>query len=110
VTDELAERVERGAALLDERRPGWWDEVDVGSLDLRQCDLCILGQLWGDYLDGRGEVVRLGYGYRAQEESIRHGFDVSRRIHADLHADYAALTDLWRAAIERRRAAERTAP
>jgi hypothetical protein len=98
---ELAERVERGAALLDERRPGWWDEVDVGRLSIRDCDLCVLAQLWGWYLDGRDEL----FGGVDQEDDYynarRHGFD---------DAPFKALTDLWRAAIEHRRAADRTTP
>jgi hypothetical protein len=32
MSDELAEQVERGAALLDERRPGWWDVAEVNSV------------------------------------------------------------------------------
>lgn len=37
--------VERGAAWLDENVPGWWEWIQVERLDLRQCDLCICGQL-----------------------------------------------------------------
>jgi hypothetical protein len=38
-------RVERGAALLDERLPGWAKQIDLTILDLSSgCD-CVLGQL-----------------------------------------------------------------
>jgi hypothetical protein len=103
VSDELAERVERGAALLDERRPGWWEKVSLQRLDLAsECD-CPLGQIWGGYIKG---VAALFGGVRPldtimQGVPMRYGFD-------DPTFDYEEITDLWLAAIERRRAADRT--
>ena len=46
---EIADRVERGAALLDEHDPDWWCEdadpaIDLVALDLLDAELCILGQ------------------------------------------------------------------
>ena len=46
---EARERVARGAALLDENRPGWATVIDTGKLDLRHDCACILGQLEGSY-------------------------------------------------------------
>ena len=45
----VAERVERGAALLDVRDPGWWRAdvdraIDLDRLDLGDGDVCVLGQ------------------------------------------------------------------
>jgi hypothetical protein len=45
--------VDAGAALLDERLPGWRDEIHPASLDLEQCEQCVLGQLFGEYERGR---------------------------------------------------------
>lgn len=42
------ERVKRGAALLDEKRPGWADEIDLDLLNLRSCTTCVLGQVFLD--------------------------------------------------------------
>ena len=45
----VAERVATGAALLDQRRPGWAAQVDPTALDMR-CRLraaCVLCQLPG---------------------------------------------------------------
>lgn len=42
----IAERVAAGAALLDERQPGWWQRINLDSLDLGSCVGCILGQLY----------------------------------------------------------------
>jgi hypothetical protein len=98
---ELAERVERGAALLDERRPGWWNEVVGGALDLSDECNCTLGQLWGTYTHGTLELFS-GELWEASIAAGRHGFDAESNEH------FSPLTDLWRAAIERRRAADRT--
>lgn len=53
----VAERVTRGAALLDEQRPGWRGRVAPDWLDIRSGSACVLGQLFGDYVRG---LERLG--------------------------------------------------
>jgi hypothetical protein len=101
---ELAKRVERGAVLLDERWPGWWNEVDTGQLDIDHCLCCVLGQLWGDYDEGQRELfgddqavaIRRGQEHPSHT-AVRHGFNTTDRWAA------VPLTNLWRAAIERRR-------
>ncbi len=30
----IAQRVAAGAALLDEKRPGWWRRIDLDTLDI----------------------------------------------------------------------------
>ena len=52
----LSRRVTKGARLLDEKRPGWADEIDVESLDLSNDCQCVLGQLHGYFTTG---VLRL---------------------------------------------------
>jgi len=47
----IATRVARGAALLDERRPGWAGEIGR-RIDLWDCDECVLGQLYEDFATG----------------------------------------------------------
>lgn len=42
---EARERVARGAALLDAKRPGWASRIDVGTLTLHDACGCIVGQL-----------------------------------------------------------------
>jgi hypothetical protein len=51
--DTTAERVARGAALLDQYRPGWADEIDLHELRIESGSDCVLGQLYGDYGEGR---------------------------------------------------------
>jgi hypothetical protein len=38
--------VDRGAALLDEREPGWAEKIDLDTLDLSSSCGCVLGQLY----------------------------------------------------------------
>lgn len=47
---------ERGAKLLDEKYPGWEHEIDVDKLDMYDHCRCILGQLYGSYEKGKGEI------------------------------------------------------
>jgi hypothetical protein len=42
---DLLERVDRGAALLDEYDPDWWAVIDLEYLDIRSWRTCVLGQL-----------------------------------------------------------------
>jgi hypothetical protein len=90
VAYSLQEAVSRGAALLDERRPGWAAEIRIDQLMMNVCEHCILGQLFGDYLKGKAAVLAEGtYGFQ-------FGFNVASG-HDDL------LRPLWLAEIARRR-------
>jgi hypothetical protein len=104
----ITERVERGAALLDEKRPGWWREIDLGRLNLRSgCD-CVIGQIGGT-LTYSDTVCSLGADRTAEE--VRFGFEAAEVIKGDdwdwnvQDAEYDALTEAWRDLITGRRAA-----
>jgi hypothetical protein len=43
---DVAERVARGAAWLDEKYPQWFDKIDLSTLDLSRCTQCVLGQVY----------------------------------------------------------------
>ena len=45
--DELREKTERGAKLLDVHVPGWWRHVKLRRLDMSEPTMCMLGQLFG---------------------------------------------------------------
>jgi len=45
MTETAHELVARGAALLDERLPGWADQIDIDSLKMSDDCNCVLGQL-----------------------------------------------------------------
>ncbi len=50
--------VKQGAELLDRINPGWFLAINTEELDLGDCDKCVLGQLYGEYTDGK---VALGF-------------------------------------------------
>lgn len=45
-----------GAALLDEKLPGWADKIDLDAFVITSIYSCVLGQLYGGYGRGLGEL------------------------------------------------------
>lgn len=58
MTDTGAERVARGAALLDRAEPGWAPRIDVSRLNFNDAGSCVLGQLFRHYLHGKRALAR----------------------------------------------------
>lgn len=87
----VTERVQAGAAWLDQHRPGWLDRIDLITLNVEDPECCVLGQEFGDYGD-RPDALR---DYR---EAERLGFYVRWAGHGDdrYTAEYAALTEAWK--------------
>lgn len=80
------QRVRLGAALLDHKQPDWRKRIDTANLDLEDTRNCIIGQLYGYYINGL-EQLRISGGYG-------HGFYFD---HEDLEAfTYAWLEELQR--------------
>ena len=38
--------------LLDKKAPGWARRIHLGRLKLQSCRFCVLGQLFGTYVEG----------------------------------------------------------
>jgi hypothetical protein len=101
-------KVARGARWLDECKPGWWADVDVGSLDMDGSCSCVLGQVAGDYF---GLMSAL---HGTDDWAIDHGFQLPSpgglvhfvRLLAGHSAeqDYRLLGEQWAAEIKRRQA------
>lgn len=92
------ERIERGAALLDELRPGWRTKVDVEALDVGDCQSCVLGQILGDYAQ-RGRI-----GLEVRADAAEHGFALSfHEVTRGGREPYVALTEEWREYIRESR-------
>ena len=91
----IAERVARGAALLDQHMPGWENKVNLNILDIGLMDDCILGQCYGRYWDGARALKVFG------RSSASLGFDAG-----DNKGDYELLTEAWAQLIEARREAK----
>lgn len=84
-------RAARGAALLDWEKPGWEDRVYLHRLNMRLCNSCVLGQLYGDFRD-----TPWGKGFR----NPRNGF-----VFGLFRPGYRRLTVAWTREIQRRRVA-----
>jgi hypothetical protein len=97
-----ADKVRAGIALLDEQVPDWAARIDPVLLDVQHCSWCVLGQLFGDYLDGVDSLVQVGsssldgttYGFEAD------GFDDDNPD--SVRAGYRILTRLWTYVIRKR--------
>jgi hypothetical protein len=60
-------RVAKGMKVLDKVQPGWHNNIDLQNLKLSWCGSCVLGQLYGRYLEGLSYVSR-----EAGDEDIRY--------------------------------------
>jgi hypothetical protein len=108
LNDELAlipERVARGAAKLDEVNPGWRASIDGANLRMGGCASCVLGQLYGNYVDGLDAFFKvIGVSGRNtvldSQADVHHGFDAPKFRNEssawDIHAYYEALATEWR--------------
>ena len=79
-------RILRGAALLDEERPGWRGHIDLHNLDMGYSPYCVLGQEFGGYYTAK---TALGIDTRA---CINYGFQLSSHY----RPTFARLTAAWR--------------
>lgn len=92
--EEARARVHRGAAHLDQVRPVWWNEIDVGTLTIRDADDCVIGQLahgngWTSVSDQLTDC----------DVATAHG------VYTNQHEDYPLLQDAWIEAIADRKLA-----
>lgn len=95
-------RAARGAALLDDRDPGWAAQIDADSLALGDGAACVLGQLWGEYRLGlgRARVLDLSSAPTRFVSPVDLGFQAVGDLgEAAEDLDYALLTRAWRAEV-----------
>jgi hypothetical protein len=100
--DVVRERVARGAALLDERSPGWFRTLVPESIDTRYYDQCVLGSLNPEvgYAGVRNELEVEEDLNDIEGTTVWYGFDVT--LDEDGGESYARLTDTWRNLIAER--------
>jgi hypothetical protein len=112
-----AERVVRGAVLLDEHRPDWRERVNVDVLNVNSVRRCPVGQAFGlDQLslsanatiEWRAALVRLGSPPRGRGNwvdtamyawAVHHGFDSPYNAFA-MTFDWDALNVAWRELLD----------
>ena len=97
--DGLRDAVARGAALLDDKDPGWAAKIDVARLAMRNSCACVIGQLFKRYREGLNAL-----GLRDANEAAEHGFDLVLLDSLDA-AVITALEALWVEQINARVAA-----
>ena len=103
--DAARARAARGAALLDDRDPGWADRVDLGTLRLSDGTACVLRQLSGGSRRGlRARVLDLSSAPSRFVSPIDLGFQAVGDLgEAAEDLDYALLTRAWRDEVVARR-------
>ncbi len=103
MTGTITERVAQGAALLDEKLPGWAGRIDIGTLRMRDTCQCVLGQLFAidpEEDDGYWAGLRdLDIPNRPVRIPESYGFAAADP------GDYRALDDEWIRVITERWAA-----
>jgi hypothetical protein len=107
------QKIAQGVAYLDEKVPGWWDKVDLDTLELDSCVKCVLGQLQGnEQVVENGRFTWFCYfdGFRrkhhlSQKQSCDLGFALEWPdfVYRSPHRCYRQLTDEWREVIQQRR-------
>lgn len=103
---DYAARVQRGAALLDEKWPTWVQDIDLDTLDIASGRSCMSAQYY-QHVTPEGDKVapwdcwdegRALFGLD-EDQYEEHGFNAPRA------AVIATLNRLWRYLITERRSA-----
>lgn len=93
--NKYMDRAKKGAEVLDSQiGADWHTKINLSTLDLGSCYACILGQLFGEYMDGR-DALRLD-----AAEARAHGFTLRRQ-----EPGFLELTKAWGRLILHRLAA-----
>lgn len=87
----MLEEVQKGAALLDEKKPGWKQAINLSTLNLNRPERCVLGQVYGHYYNGREELGLDIFGAES------YGFDIP--IKDIVPGIYDSLTETWKSVI-----------
>lgn len=107
---DYAARVAKGVALLDDKRPGWERELDLGTLDIASSTSCVTAQLGGerDYFVGMRQLeltegndgTYVAYGFNV-ENCERDCFGPNDDD-CPMRPVYAILNSLWRDVVTER--------
>lgn len=100
MTQSIQERVQAGAAWLDENEPGWEEKVDLDSFDMANYNKHILVQLYGSL-----SASPFYAGYSQLNHGIQSGFEAP----ANTHEAWQPLTTAWKELISKRKE-EQTSP
>jgi hypothetical protein len=93
---------ERGANLLDAVQPSWVDLIDVDALKLDDVFNCVLGQLYGHYVEGAlslGVSAELTVYYGFYRRGNRWYLNRFTRRYSRVYREYRMLDDAWRGEV-----------
>jgi hypothetical protein len=96
--------VAKGAAWLDENRPGWEFKLDLAELNLSSAQTCVLGRVDGNFWESLSKTHRNGDDGAHFELlwAAERGFFVGIENSAEAWRAYNQLTDAWRNFIKHR--------
>ena len=103
---DVEERVNEGAAWLDEVDPGWELKIDLGKLHMASCQQCIVGQVFGNFMQLENrmpleEFTNADSGYEISEIisdfAFLHGFEAMEGIR-----EYEAIARAWKELVKGR--------
>lgn len=105
------DRVQRGARLLDEKKPGWEKEIEIDHLNMEMVDRCILGQVVMNGAPGYTNGLRVlwgedQFGCANEDHAYKFGFVTPDGIR-DYNVEQRVwewLAIYWITEIEKRRA------
>ncbi len=99
----IRDRVEKGAAWLDDREPGWEGRINLGELFISDVTQCICGQVFLENLENSAWNTVNGYDYAQRLDGFQPGtmgFETLNWNNAN--AEYGALGDAWVELIKER--------
>lgn len=86
MSTDYAAKVAEGVKFLDENASSdWRSEIDLDNLRLESCEVCVLGQIFGQYEDGLSELGIDSY------EATGYGFSTN--------GSWQELTQAWKDAL-----------
>lgn len=105
ISEDAKMAVKRGIYWLDENHPGWAQRIDLGTLEMSECQDCVIGQAIGDY--GENIVKASGVEYPASARwSIEHGFEspvvFAMNDGLEVNYGYRELDILWSEEVQKR--------
>lgn len=104
--EEIKASVEKGAQLLDQKKPGWYLKIDIARLEMETCRRCVLGQLYGEYDVG---LAHLHLPYNDYDPGLQFGFSLldptDSHIASITDPRWNTLRSLWIEQITKRQEA-----
>lgn len=96
MSSDIATRVAKGVALLDEQVPGWDGHIDLIKLDVKSTDRCVLGQVFGNYSEGCDRLGLWEEEETHQTHPVLYGFEITEeRWYRSADQQYFDLTQEW---------------